>query len=235
MTIKKISLCQNEKRVYNTIPRSLSSDYESSYDFAYPLSYILALDCERIVYKMNEHNVDSSICTILNVTFVSDNTISNADLSDYIAFNQNDMRFVNVYLNPFVFNESDNEKKRKDLIDKIAEAIAIVIDEDKNSLIHQICDEVYLMADDVECVFLKKEMKKYDIEIRFKSSLNGYTATLYILNKQNNRETSNEFMQKCTFADLVYKINKVTVKNDKCIIHPKKGGFDKPIIIDIGC
>lgn len=235
MYIKKISLCQNESCIYSKLPRSLASDYKPCYDFKYPFSNMIALDCERIVYKINEHDIQSNICRNLNVVLINESTFESPELTDFIAFNQKDMRFVNVYMNSDKFNELSNEQKRKVLINKICEALAIVSDNRSRKIIEQICDEVYLMSDDTECVFRNKSMTKYTIEVKFKSSLKGYTAILYLMNVINQTKSRTVLFENSSFADLVYRVHKIILKDKKCIIRPKRSEMneDEPIIIDI--
>lgn len=233
MNIKKITLCQSESWVFDKLPRRLDSDYNPCYDFHYPFSNNIALDCERIVYKLKEENILSNICRNLNVVFISENALKKTELTGFIAFNQKDMRFVNAYMNSDEFNNLIDKQKRKIILEKICEAIIIVSESEKKGLIEQICNDVYLISDDMECVFLNKTLKKYVINIKFKSSLSGYTAILYINNNITQQQQSVVLFDKGSFADLEYRLNKIIVKNNRCIIQPKNDKTDDPIIVNI--
>lgn len=233
MNIKKITLCQNEKWNYDKIPRRLDSDYEPCYDFKYPFSKDIALDCERIVFKLMENNVLSDVCRNLNVVFINECTLNKTELTNFIAFNQKDMRFVNTFVDPKEFNELIDKQKRKLIFDKIREAVIVVSESEKKSLIEQICNDVYLMSDDTECVFLSKALRKYVIEVKFKSSFDGYTAILYINNTITHQNRSIVLFERGSFADLEYRIHKIIVKNSKCIIQPKNNLTDDSIEVNI--
>lgn len=182
---------------------------------------------------MIEKNVSSDICRNLNVVFINDNPLNRAELTDFVTFNQKDMRFVNVYVDSNGFNSLSDVKKRKTIFEKICEAIIIVSDIEKAEIIHQICNEVYLLSDKTECVFLNKNLKKYTVEIKFKSSFNGYTAILYIYNNITQQRESTVLFEKGSFADLEYRIHKITIKKNQCIILPKNDKTDYPIIVNI--
>lgn len=233
MNIKKITLCQNESWMYDKLPRKLDSDYNPCYEYKYPFSKTIALDCERIVFKLIENNVSSDICNNLNIVFINENSSSRAELTNFITFNKKDIRFVNMYMDSTGFNSLSDLEKRKTIIERICEAIIIVSDSEKTEVIHRICNEVYLMSDNTECVFLNRVLKKYSIDIKFKSSLNGYTAILYIYNNNTQQQKSTVLFEKGSFADLEYRIHKITVKKNQCIIIPKNDKTDDPIIVDI--
>ena len=236
MYLKMISLCQNEDEKYNYPPIILSSDYNSSYNFAYPLSYNLALDCERIVYKLKEYDIQSDICNQLNVTFINGAGLLKAGLSDYVAYNRKNMRYVNVPLCSDDFNSLDDNGKRKVLIYKILEALNTVLDEKYNHLVKEICDEVYQHSDETECVYKNKITKRFNIEVRFKSSLNGYSAILYVIDCSSNAEFRYVLFENGSLGDLEYRINTICIKGNTCVINPKSSERfnDEPMKIEIG-
>ena len=233
MNIKKITLCQSEKWNYDILPRRLDSDYEPCYEYKYPFSKDIALDCERIVFKLKENNVLSDVCRNLNIVFITENALKKTELMSFIAFNQKDMRFVNTYVNTDEFNNLNDKQKRNVIFKRICEAIIIVSESEKKGLIEQICNDVYVISDEMECLFLNKTLKKYSVNVKFRSSLSGYTAILYIKNNITLQQQSVVLFDKGTFADLEYRLNRIIVKNNRCIIQPKNDKTDDPIIVDI--
>ena len=233
MNIKKITFCQNENWIYDKLPRRLDSDYNPLYEFQYPFSKTIALDCERIVYKLIENNISSDICRNLNIVFINENQLNKTELTDFIAFNQKDMRFVNTYVNSNNFNILSDEQKRKNIFDKIYEALILVSESDKANHIKQICNDVFLSSDETECIFLTKTLKKYTISVKFRSSFNGYTAILYINNNITLQQERTVLFENRSFADLEYRIHKIIIKKNQCIIHPKNNETDVPIIVNM--
>ena len=71
---------------YGRLPASLDVDFLSYYDFIYPLSYRLALDCERIVYKLMEMNIELDVCRILYIVFAETEGFRQSELIDYAPF-----------------------------------------------------------------------------------------------------------------------------------------------------
>lgn len=235
MNIKKISLCQDENWYYNKLPRGLSCAYKPSYDFIYPFSNSIALDCERIIYKLKEYNVSSDICCHLVVVFINNQQFQISELIDFIAFGQKTMRFVNIAKNANEFNLMTLKEKRRYLLDSICNAITLVTDYRYNDTIEKIINEVFEFADNTECVYLRKLTKKYDVMIKFKSSLDGYDAVLDIKNNFTGIKKIKVIFKKGSYADLEYRISKIIFKGKQCIILPKNGGYsiDEPIVIDL--
>lgn len=237
MFIKRIGLDQNKSSIYTKRPLDLDTDYNSSFDFMYPLSYILALDCERIVFKIIEYNIQSNICDYLRVVFVSEESAKMPYLTDFIDFDIKKKRFVNVYMNPEKFNKMDDNHKREIIIEKICEALSVVSEKEYHYTIAKICKEVYVKSDDTECLYKKINTKKYNVEVRFKSSLDGYKVFLYVSNLVTKHEFKYIIFEKCSYSDLSYRINKLIIKENKCILYPKKNSHycDNPIEIEINC
>lgn len=235
MNISRISLCQNENWVYDKRPRSLSNDYNPCYDFEYPFSFEIALDCERIVYKLKEHDVTSDICWHLVVTFINSNIVRCSKLVDFIDFRQSRMRFVNVVADADVFNSISLEEKRKYLLNSIGGAIILVTDNVYHDTIKKIIKEVLELAVNTECVYLNKCTKRYNAVVKFKSSLTGYDVSLSIRNNLTCDEQQTVLFEKGSYADLIYKVHQITFKGKQCVINPKSDdrNFDEPIIIDL--
>lgn len=235
MNINRISLCQSENWIFNNLPRALNSDYYPIYDFKYPFSFELALDCERIVYKLKEYDINSEICWHLVVTFINGGQNKCSELIDFIAFGQSKMRFVNIAEKAEEFNLMTTKDKRRCLLDSICSAVMLVTNETDHVIIKQIINEVFELADDTECVYVKKCTKKYDASIKFKSSLKGYDVTLSIKNNITGKEEETILFENGSYADLVYRIHKVIFKGKQCVIKPKDDSCNsnKPIIVDL--
>lgn len=235
MNIKRISLCQNENWDYSNLPRDLNSDYKPCYDFAYPFSNEIALDCERVVYKLKENNISSDVCWHLAITFINTKVVQNDELIDFIAFGQRKMRFINIAKDANEFNLMTQKEKRKYLLDSICNAIMLVTDDTYNDIIIKITNEVFEFADNTECVYLKKCTKKYCAVAIFKSSLKGYDATLYVQNNKTKEKEKFVLFENASYADLEYRIHKIIFKGKQCIIQPKNDdyNFDKPIVVEL--
>ena len=235
MNINRISLCQSEHWIFYNLPRALDSDYYPIYDFKYPFSFELALDCERIVYKLKEYDINSEICWHLVVTFINDGKNKCSELNDFIAFGQSKMRFVNIAEKAKEFNSMTTKDKRRCLLDSICSAVMLVTNETDHARVIQIINEVFESADNIECVYVKKCTKKYDAVIKFKSSLKGYDIVLSIKNNITGKEKQTILFENGSYADLVYGIHKIIFKGKQCVIMPKDDGrnFDKPIVVDL--
>lgn len=206
MNISRISLCQNEEWNYDYLPRALDSDYRPIYDFKYPFSFELALDCERIVYKLKEYDISSEMCWHLVVTFINTDNKS-SELMDYISFDQTKMRFVNISEKAELFNSKSIDDKRVCILKSIYKAIVLVTKETDHTKINQIITEVAKYQDDIECVLIKKCTRKYNASVRFKSSIRGYDAILYLECISKNEIKRINILEKVTYAELTYKIN----------------------------
>ena len=235
MNINRISLCQSENWNFNNLPRALDSDHYPIYDFMYPFSFELALDCERIVYKLKEYDIRSEICSHLVVTFINDGKNKCSELIDFIAFGKSKMRFVNIAEKAEEFNSMTLKDKRRCLLDSICSAVMLVTNETEHARVIQIINEVFGSADDIECVYMKKCTKKYDAAVKFKSSLKGYDVFLTIKNNINGKEKQTILFENGSYADMIYGINKIIFKGKQCMIKPKddSGNYDKPIIVDL--
>lgn len=235
MNIIRISLCQNESWILENLPRSLDSDYKPCYDFKYPFSAEIALDCERIVYKLNEYSVSSDICWHLTVTFINSDVVKNSELVDFIAYSQSKMRFVNIAKDASIFNSMNPIEKRRFILNSVCSAIMLVTNDIYHDTIKRITNEVLEFADNTECVLLEKRTKKYNAIVIFKSSLKGYDAKLKIKNNLTNKEEQSELLVNGTYADLKYKIYKIVFKGGKCVIQPKNDYLNRdiPIIVDL--
>lgn len=235
MNINRISLCQSENWIFNNLPRALDSDYYPIYDFKYPFSFELALDCERIVYKLKEYDINSEICWHLVVTFINDGENKCSELIDFIAFGQSKMRFVNIAEKAEEFNSMTKKDKRRCLLDSICSAVMLVTNETDHARVIQIINEVFESADNIECVYVKKCTKKYDAVVKFKSSLKGYNIVLSVKNNITGKEKQTILFENGSYADLVYGIYKIIFKGKQCVIMSKDDGrnFDKPIVVDL--
>ncbi len=235
MNIKKISLCQNENWDYSKLPRGLSCDYKPNYCFIYPFSYNIALDCERIVYKLMEYNVSSDICWHLVVVFINNQRFQMSKLIDFIAFGQKNMRFVNIAKNANEFNLMSLKEKREYLLNSICDAILLVTDNKHNDTIRRIINEVLELADNTECVYLQKRTKKYDAMVKFKSSLNGYDVILSVKNNFTGVEKKQIIFKNGSYADLEYRISKIIFKGKQCVVKPKDDEYstDEPIVVNL--
>lgn len=235
MNIDRISLCQSENWIFNNLPRALDSDYCPIYDFKYPFSFELALDCERIVYKLKEYDINSEICWHLVVTFINDGENKCSELIDFIAFGQSKMRFVNIAEKAEEFNSMTTKDKRRCLLDSICSAVMLVTNETDHARVIQIINEVFESADNIECVYVKKCTKKYDAVVKFKSSLKGYNIVLSVKNNITGKEKQTILFENGSYADLVYGIYKIIFKGKQCVIMSKDDGrnFDKPIVVDL--
>ncbi len=235
MNISRISLCQNEDWIYDNRPRALDNDYNPCYNFEYPFSFEIALDCERIVYKLKEYDVTSDICWHLVVTFINSNTVQCSKLIDFVDFGQSKMRFVNVVADAYVFNSISLKEKRKYLLDSICSAIILVTNEIYHDTIKKIINEVFESAANTECVYLNRCTKRYNAAVKFKSSLTGYDVSLSIRNNLTCEEQQMILFENCSYADLVYKVHQIIFKGKQCVIKPKNDdrNFDKQIIVDL--
>lgn len=242
MNIKRIDLFQSKNRHYNGhFPNSLDSAYEPYYNFEYPFSYVIGLDCERAVFLLKEKDIGSELCKRLGVVFVSETECQNAELSDHIITGISElkqMRFVNVYVKKEVFNKMNDREKRRFILDKICDSVILVTSFEQKEQVRLVFDEIYNLADETECEFLGKNTKKYEISVKFKSSLNGsgrYEALLYIKNKKTGKQSCTVLFSNGQFADLEYRIHQIVIKNGKCVIRPKycEGFYDEEIIVDI--
>lgn len=235
MNIDRISLCQSENWIFNNLPRALDSDYCPIYDFKYPFSFELALDCERIVYKLKEYDINSEICWHLVVTFINDGENKCSELIDFIAFGQSKMRFVNIAEKTEEFNLMTEKDKRRCLLDSICRAVMLVTNETEHDIVIRIINDVFESADDTECVYMKKSTKRYDAAVVFTSSLKGYNAYLNIKNNITGEENRTMLFENGSYADLVYGVHKIIFKGKQCVIKPKDDGrnFDKPIVVDL--
>lgn len=235
MNIDRISLCQSENWIFNNLPRALDSDYCPIYDFKYPFSFELALDCERIVYKLKEHNINSEICRHLIVTFINDDEHRCSELIDFVAFSQSKMRFVNIAEKAEEFNSMTEKDKRRCLLDSICRAIMLVTNETEHDIVIRIINDVFESVDDTECVYMKKSTKRYDAAVVFTSSLKGYNAYLNIKNNITGEENRTMLFENGSYADLVYGVHKIIFKGKQCVIMSKDDGrnFDKPIVVDL--
>lgn len=235
MNIDRISLCQSENWIFNNLPRALDSEYCPIYDFKYPFSFELALDCERIVYKLKEHNINSEICRHLIVTLINDDEHRCSELIDFVAFSQSKMKFVNIAEKAEDFNLMTEKDKRRCLLDSICRAIMLVTNETEHDIVVQIINDVFESADDTECVYMKKSTKRYDAAVVFTSSLKGYNAYLNIKNNFTGEENRTILFENGSYADLVYGVHKIIFKGKQCVIKPKDDGrnSDKLIIVDL--
>lgn len=235
MNIKKISLCQNEKWNYDIMPRNLNTDYMPIYDFIYPFSYEIALDCERIVFTLKEKGITSEICFHLNVAFINESGHTIPELMDFTAFGIKGMRFVNIYLNADEFNEMTNEQKRYCILKKISEAAVMITESNQAEQIEEVIRHIYKLSSETECLFLEKQTVKYHAMVRYRSSMDGYTAILYLKNNVSEAEKKQILFQNLSFADLVYKIHKIKFKQGKCIICPKDYSYiqDEDIVVEL--
>ena len=235
MNIDRISLCQSENWIFNNLPRALDSDYCPIYDFKYPFSFELALDCERIVYKLKEHNINSEICRHLIVTLINDDEHRCSELIDFVAFSQSKMKFVNIAEKAEDFNLMTEKDKRRCLLDSICRAIMLVTNETEHDIVIRIINDVFESADDTECVYMKKSTKRYDAAVVFTSSLKGYNAYLNIKNNITGEENRTMLFENGSYADLVYGVHKIIFKGKQCVIMSKDDGrnFDKPIVVDL--
>ena len=235
MNIDRISLCQSENWIFNNLPRALDSDYYPIYDFKYPFSFELALDCERIVYKLKEHNINSEICRHLIVTLINDDEHRCSELIDFVAFSQSKMRFVNIAEKAEEFNSMTEKDKRRCLLDSICRAIMLVTNETEHDIVIRIINDVFESVDDTECVYMKKSTKRYDAAVVFTSSLKGYNAYLNIKNNITGEENRTMLFENGSYADLVYGVHKIIFKGKQCVIKPKDDGrnSDEPIIVDL--
>lgn len=234
MNIDRISLCQSENWIFDNFPRALDSDYCPIYDFKYPFSFELALDCERIVYKLKEYNINSEICRHLVVTLINDEHRC-SELIEFVAFSQQKMKFVNIAEKAEEFNSITEKDKRRCLLDSICRAIMLVTNETEHDIVVQIINDVFESADDTECVYMKKSTKMYDAAVVFTSSLKGYNAYLDIKNNITGEENRTILFESGSYADLVYGVHKIIFKGKQCVIKPKDDGRnpDKPIIVDL--
>ena len=219
----------------NNLPRALDSEYCPIYDFKYPFSFELALDCERIVYKLKEHNINSEICRHLIVTLINDDEHRCSELIDFVAFSQSKMKFVNIAEKAEDFNLMTEKDKRRCLLDSICRAIMLVTNETEHDIVVQIINDVFESADDTECVYMKKSTKRYDAAVVFTSSLKGYNAYLNIKNNFTGEENRTILFENGSYADLVYGVHKIIFKGKQCVIKPKDDGrnSDKLIIVDL--
>lgn len=242
MNIKRIDLFQSKNRHYNGhFPNSLDSAYEPHYNFEYPFSNEIALDCERAVFLLKEKDIGSELCKRLGVVFVSETECQNAELSDHIITGISElkqMRFVNVYVKKEVFNKMNDREKRRFILDKICDSVILLTSFEQKEQVRSIFDEIYNLADETECEYLSRKTKKYSISVKFKSSLNGrggYEALLYIKNNKTNKQSCTVLFSNGEFADLEYRIHQIVIKNGKCVIRPKycEGFYDEEIIVDI--
>ena len=235
MNIDRISLCQSENWIFNNLPRALDSDYSPIYDFKYPFSFELALDCERIVYKLKEHNINSEICRHLIVTLINDDEHRCSELIDFVAFSQSKMKFVNIAEKAEDFNLMTEKDKRRCLLDSICRAIMLVTNETEHDIVIRIINDVFESVDDTECVYMKKSTKRYDAAVVFTSSLKGYNIVLSVKNNITGKEKQTILFENGSYADLVYGIHKIIFKGKQCVIKPKDDGrnFDKPIVVDL--
>ncbi len=235
MNISRISLCQNEKWIFNNLPRALDSDYNPCYNVEYPFSFEIALDCERIVYKLKEYSITSDICWHLAVTFINSNIVRNNELIDFVAFGQSKMRFVNIAKEARSFNLMSLKEKRKYLLDSVGSAIMLVTNSAYHDTVKKIINEVFEFGDNTKCVYLEKYTKKYNAVVKFKSSLKGYDVILNIKNNLTNKEKQTVLFVKGSYADLKYKIHKIIFKGKKCIIQSRNNELNRdiPIIIDL--
>ena len=235
MNIDRISLCQSENWIFNNLPRALDSEYCPIYDFKYPFSFELALDCERIVYKLKEHNINSEICRHLIVTLINDDEHRCSELIDFVAFSQSKMKFVNIAEKAEDFNLMTEKDKRRCLLDSICRAIMLVTNETEHDIVVQIINDVFESADDTECVYMKKSTKRYDAAVVFTSSLKGYNAYLNIKSNFTGEENRTILFENGSYADLVYGVHKIIFKGKQCVIKPKDDGrnSDKLIIVDL--
>lgn len=235
MNIDRISLCQSENWIFNNLPRALDSEYCPIYDFKYPFSFELALDCERIVYKLKEYDINSEICWHLVVTFINDGENKCSELIDFIAFGQSKMRFVNIAEKAEEFNSMTEKDKRRCLLDSICRAVMLVTNETEHDIVIRIINDVFESADDTECVYMKKSTKRYDAAVVFTSSLKGYNAYLNIKNNITGEENRTILFENGSYADLVYGVHKIIFKGKQCMIKPKDDGrnSDEPIIVDL--
>ncbi len=238
MNIKRISLSQSENRNYNKRPIGLDSDFEPYFDFKYPFSNGIHLDCERAVFLLKEKGVESDFCKHLDVVFVPEREYRNSELSDYTMSisEMKYMRFVNVYVNKEAFNKMNDKKKRRCILDKICEAVILVTSFSQKEQIRLIFDEIYNLSDETECEFLGRKTKRYSISVKFKSSLNGrYEALLYIKNNKTNNVSCNVLFSNASYEDLEYRIHQIVIKNGKCEIRPKycETVHDDVIFVDI--
>lgn len=235
MNIDRISLCQSENWIFNNLPRAFDSDYYPIYDFKYTFSFELALDCERIVYKLKEHNINSEICRHLIVTLINDDEHRCSELIDFVAFSQSKMRFVNIAEKAEEFNSMTEKDKRRCLLDSICRAIMLVTNETEHDIVIRIINDVFESVDDTECVYMKKSTKRYDAAVVFTSSLKGYNAYLNIKNNITGEENRTMLFENGSYADLVYGVHKIIFKGKQCVIKPKDDGrnSDEPIIVDL--
>ena len=235
MEIKYIYLHQNYSSDYDYLPTSFGNGLKPHYEFIYPLSKRVALDRERLVYKLKEANITSDICSILGVVFIPVLSNKNSQIVDYIPSKKN-VRFVNVYLSEEVFNSKNDEEKRRLILYRLFEAILLIVNCENRNVIERIIDDIYTYEEETECVLLSKQTKRYDVCVRFKSSFEKrYTAVIYIKDSITGMNFKKTIFENKNFSELEYRINRISIAKNKCIIYPSKNGcFNyEPIIIQL--
>ena len=240
MRILRIILCQNETHKYKAWPRNLTTEnglYDLRLEQDWSLAMELGRDEERLVHKFKEYNITSSVCNRLNVVMTPDDTFDGPELvslDDTVIFDKKN-RFVNVHVDPLAFNRSTDSKKRKIIIEAIKEALLLVVDHGFEDDIVRICDDVYTVADELECLFKTKTTKKYKAQIWVKNKATGFTAKLCVKNLKTQMESQTILFEDKHLAYFLISLHKMEIKGGKCIIYSdpvyEPGG--ESIVVDI--
>ena len=239
MKILRIILCQSESNEYTVHPRSLGwgdqiYDVVSNNDRTF--IEMLGRDENRFIHQLREIDAISFICNKINVVLIPDSKFTGPELVDteYFRYIKKE-RFVNVYVDPLVFNKSNHLEKRKIIIDSIMKALLLVVDHGGEDVIEKLCADVYEVADDMECLLKTKSTKKYIAQIWFKTKATGYTAILQMKNLQTQMQTRTILFEDKHHAYFLISLHKIEIKGRKCIIYsdPEYAPEDEPIVVDI--
>lgn len=239
MEILRIILCQSESNKYTVHPRSLGwgeqiYDVVSNNDRSF--IEILGRDEDRFIHKLKELNITSSICNRINVVLIPESKCTNLELLDKDSFRYMKREgFVNAYVDPLVFNKSKTSEKRKIIIDAIQGALQLVVDKANEDIVRRICDDVYKMADELECLLKTKTTKNYTAQIWYKTKATGYTAILCVKNLKTQKESQTVLFEDKHQAYFLISLHKMEIKGGKCIIYsdPEYAPDDEPIIVDL--
>ncbi len=237
MKILRVIVLQSESHKYNTVPRSIGWG-EDIYDFAKISDpSFLGRDEDRLIHKFREYDIYSSVCNRLNVVLTPDCSFHSPELVDVENFKTVDKktRFVNVSVIPSKFSVSSDEKKRKIILDAIKESLLLVVDEEFKDIIIKICDDVYILEDETECLLKTKVTKKYVAQIWYKTKATGYTAILRIKNLKTNVESQEVLFEDKHHAYFLISLHKLEIKGGKCIIYsdPQYAPEDDPIVVNM--
>lgn len=221
MNFKSIVLLESVESDYKKRPKRLDLS-NGVYNYEHPLSYEIALDCERFVFKMRENSIAMAEFNQLAIVFVSKPFGPDLQIYEPTFAIKSKVKFVNKYVSSSFFNSLNSFKKREYVLSLIYSSLLLVCGNDKKSVLYNIFFDILRLKDQTKCLWKEKVGSKYTVTISFYSSVTKkYTITATFKNNETNRTKDVELFNHGSFADLVYGASKISLKGDVCFITGK--------------